>query len=217
MRTSMISFLGGGLALSALLPLASPTPILDLFLRDAEASTSEGDASSPPLTPRYIVLDPSQDGGNEDGTMIGPGAFQIPNSNGDLSAGLSLTGVVSPGALRNVLNQTSRFLAAQLAASGDSQLPPSRDPFVYDLEQGAWVTASSFTWLDQHLTWTMLQQVFAWLYPHLAGVSKFRQGGVIHVGSKKWGPVGMIQFQPGFTGNATPEVLQGAAGVYQYN
>ena len=211
MRTSTIPFLG--LALSALLPIVSPTPILELFHRDAEPSASD---PSSPLDPRYIVLDPSQDGGNEDGTMIGPGAFQIPNSNGDLSANLGLVAVVSPAPMRNLLNQTSRFLAAQLSASGDGQLPPSREPFVYDLEQGAWVRASSFTWWGQHFTWSMLQLVINWLYPHLAGVSKFRQGGVIHVVSQKWGPVGIIEFRPGYTGNVTPEVLQGAEGVYQY-
>ena len=163
------------------------------------------------------MLDPSQDGGNEDGTMIGPGAFEIPNSDGDLSVGLGFNSITSPTPLRNVLNQTSRFLAAQLAASGDGQLPPSREPFLFDLEQGAWVRATSFTNRDEHFMWGTLQLVFAWLYPHLAGVSKFRQGGMIHVGSKKWGPMGIIEFSPGFTGNATPEILQGAAGVYQYN
>ena len=215
MRTSMMSsFLG--LALSAIIPVAaSPTPILsELSIRDAEPSASD---PSSPLAPRYIVLDPSMDGGNEDGTMIGPGGFSIPNSDGDLLVGLSLNSVASPTPLRNLLNQTSRFLAAQLAASGDSQLPPSREPFVYDLEQGAWFSAASFTKWHQHFTWTMLQLIVAWLYPHLAGVSKYRQGGVIHVASKKWGPVGLIQFQPGYTRNGTPEVLQGAAGVYSYN
>ncbi|KAL8797883.1 MAG: hypothetical protein Q9195_000235 [Heterodermia aff. obscurata] len=208
MRTITISFLLS-LALSALLlptTSASPTPILSLLPHDP----------SLPLTPRYIVLDPSQDGGNEDDTMIGPGAFQIPNSGGDLTASLGLNSIVSPSPLRNVLNQTSRFVAAQLAASGDGQLPPSREPFVYDLEQGAWIKAASFTWWGQHFTWGMLQLVLAWLYPHLAGVSKFRQGGMVHVVSKEWGPVGTIEFQAGFTGNVTPEVLQGAAGVYQY-
>lgn len=147
--------------------------------------------------------------------MIGPSLFQIPNT--PLSIQLGLGQIVDPEAMFNLLNATQRHIAAQLAASGDSQLPPSQEPFYYNLDQGMWFEAISFTEYKQHFTWSMLNETMNWLVPHLAPVSKYRQSAVMFVRHETWGSVGRIFVQPGYIseGLGVP-ILQGSAGVYQW-
>ena len=165
------------------------------------------------LDPRFLVEDPSVDGGNMDNTMIGPGAFKIPNS--DISVSLDLQTIVSPRANLNILNATAHFLDRQLVASGDGQLPQSRDPFIYDLEQGMYLNATSVP--GQHLCWSYLNDTLGWLLPHLAAVSKYRQGGHMFIYVEPWGTVGWLGFYPGFSGVSLPTILPGAEGVTQYS
>ena len=150
-----------------------------------------------------------------DGTMIGPGLFKIANT--PLSIQLGLGQIVDPEAMFNLLNATQRHIAAQLAASGDSQLPPSQEPFWYNLDQGVWFEAISFTDYKQHLTWSMLNETMTWLVPHLAPVSKYRQSAAVFVIHATYGSVGRIFIQPGYKseGLGVP-VLAGSEGVYQY-
>lgn len=147
--------------------------------------------------------------------MINVGTFRIRNT--PLTVSVGLNSIVEPEALFNLLNATQRHLAAQLAASGDSQLPPSQEPFYYNLEQGVWLEAISFTDYKQHFTWSMLNETLTWLIPHLAPVSKYRQGGMLAVGHDTWGYVGRIFIQAGYRqeGLSVP-LLEGSAGVYQY-
>ena len=146
--------------------------------------------------------------------MVGPAMFQIPNTPTLITLGL--TGPVSPRANLNLLNATARFISNQLEASGDSQLPPSREPFIYDLEQGMFLNATSWTDQGEHLTWSMLNNTLGWLIPHLAPISKFRQGGVLWINDAKWGPVGIITFEAGYSGANLPTILPGALGQYTW-
>ena len=171
--------------------------------------------ASPRLESRFNAWDPRIDGGNVDGTMIDGGSFQIPNT--PLKVGLNLLKIVDPEALFALLNATQLHVAAQLAASGDSQLPPSREPFWYNQNQGVWLEAQSVTWRNQHLLWSMLNDTLSWLIPHLAPVSQFGQGGSLTVQHDTWGFVGWIRFMDGFRSEGLGvEVLQGNAGVDQW-
>ena len=159
-------------------------------------------------------MPPDQDGGNEDGTMVNKGQFQVPNT--QIFIGLILGGRKAGPAqsMFNVLNGTQHFLMDQLAASGDGQIPQSHDPFYYDLEQGSWLVAES--WGKGHFTWGILNATMGWMIPHLAPISKYRQYVGAYVTHSEWGLIGHIDVEAGYTGRFLPEILAGAAGVTDY-
>ena len=159
-------------------------------------------------------MPPSQDGGNEDGTMIWKGTFQVPNTRTTVALSLGARKAGPAQSVFNVLNGTQHFLMDQLAASGDGQIPLSHDPLYYDLEQGSYLTAES--WRTEHFTWGILNSTIGWLIPHLAPISKYRQFVGARVSDGDWGLIGYITVESGYTGRFLPEILPGAAGVTDY-
>lgn len=159
-------------------------------------------------------MGPDQDGGNEDGTMVSKGGFQVPNTR--ILVSLSLGGRKGgpPQAMFNVLNGTQHWLMDQLAASGDGQIPQSHEPFYYDLEQGSYLFAESYK--TAHFTWGILNATMGWLIPHLAPVSKYRQFVGAYIADLDYGLIGRLHVESGYTGRFLPEILQGAAGVTNY-
>lgn len=113
-----------------------------------------------------------------------------------------------------ILNATNTFIQAQLAASGDGQLPQAVDPLYYDYQNGAFVQCSSDP--GQHLTWGILGAVMPWLYKHLGEASQYRHVASAAIHDSDWGVVGMCMVSFGYTGTAVPQVVQGPAGVTNY-
>lgn len=145
--------------------------------------------------------------------MVNRETFAIPNT--QLTVYLMLSSPVDTVSMRNFLNITHKFFTDQLAASGDGQLPPSRNPFTYDMNQGLYMKATNHQ-PDQHFTWGYLNAIMGWLIPHLAPISKYRQEIGMMVTHADWGYVGYIGIKTGYTGSPLPEILPGPAGVYAY-
>ena len=152
------------------------------------------------------------DGGNGTGDQIADHTFKIPDTNTMLV--VYTGGVVSPRGERNVINATINFIHDQLAASGDGQLPQNVDPFIYDLEQGIFIRCNSSS--GQHLTWGILDTTISWLNVHLSGYVQYRTEVTFFMWDAPWGLVGSGEITAGYSGVATPQVVQGPAGVTHY-
>ncbi|KAG6985325.1 hypothetical protein G7Y79_00110g101660 [Physcia stellaris] len=94
MRCSVVPLLG--LVLAPTFIWASPRPLNAISPHNEEIAESR-------LESRFFALDPSLDGGNMDGTMIGPGLFKIANT--PLSIQLGLGQIVDPEAMFNLLQR----------------------------------------------------------------------------------------------------------------
>lgn len=104
--------------------------------------------------------------------------FAIPNSKTTIRIYLSNYGVAA--AQRELLNTTVNFVQAQLAASGDGQLPQAVDPFIMDLNHGAWLHVYSLE--GQHMTWGIFNNFITWLYKHLGQGRNIAKG--LQLGSR---------------------------------
>ena len=113
-----------------------------------------------------------------------------------------------------VLNGTYNFMQAQLAASGDGQLPQDVDPFYFDLNKGAFFTCQSVS--GQHLTWGILGAATGWLLHHMGEQAAYRKGANFAIHDSQWGLVGTGQAKSGYTGKALPTVVGGPDGVTHY-
>ena len=153
------------------------------------------------------------DGGNADGDLTNlPNVFAIPGTRTQIKLYTKLYGPAS--AERKLLNATRNFLAEQLAASGDGQLPQSVDPFVFDSQEGCFLNLTSAE--GQHLTWGILSSAVNWLYKHMGERAQYRQGATIWIYDYPWGYVGIGVIEYGYLGQPNPQVVPGPAGVARY-
>ena len=115
------------------------------------------------------------------------------------------------------MNETYQFILQQIAASGDGQIPQSRDPFKYDIEQGVYISMQSRP--GQHLTWGIMGATVGWMLKHL-GEQSYAVEGYFQVYDSGWGdwaPIGYGSFQPGYLSNGErATIIEGPAGVTVY-
>ena len=64
--------------------------------------------------------------------------------------------------MRNTVLSLYRHITSTIASSGDSILPASKDPFVYNQGYGAFIEAHSAE--GRHLTWSYLEGAVVGLY-----------------------------------------------------
>lgn len=152
------------------------------------------------------------DGGDADGDEIAANTFLVPGTKTTINLYLDNIGLAD--AERSLLNATVNFVQAQLAASGDGQLPQAVDPFLFDLNQGAYFYMASEK--GQHLTWGILGATVGWLYKHMGEQAQYRYGAVINVADGKWGPVAQGRMGFGYTNKPVPALVPGAAGITNY-
>ena len=160
-------------------------------------------------------------GGDADGDAVYPTfnggnyfLFEIPNSHTNIS--LYLASNVGPAlSQKTLLDSVRNFTVAQLAASGDGQLPQSVDPFVYDLQQGIYLNVSSVK--GQHLTWGIFNVAAQWLYKHMGEANQYHHPGSFWIIDSDWGSVAMGSTTFGYTNSQLPQVIQGPAGVTNYS
>lgn len=152
------------------------------------------------------------DGGDADGDQIGANLFQVSGTN--TTIGFVITDIGLADAQRSMLNATVNFVQAQLAASGDGQLPQAVDPFFFDLNQGCYFYIASIK--GQHLTWGIMGAAVGWLYKHMGEQAQFRRGARVQVYDGKWGLIGLGTVGFGYTDKPVPAVVPGAAGITNY-
>ena len=154
----------------------------------------------------------ANDGGNADGDEINANTFQVPGT--QTTIGFTIDTIGSADAQRSMLNATVNFVQAQLAASGDGQLPQAVDPFLFDLNQGCYLYLTSVK--GQHLTWGIMGATVGWLYKHMGEQAQYRRGAGLYVHDSKWGLVGQGRVGFGYTNKPVPAVIPGAAGITHY-